>query len=55
MLWVVAVAIHCGANLIVTFNLKDFPADALAPYNLTAKLGVGRKSHILMALIRLIV
>jgi predicted nucleic acid-binding protein len=34
---VVAAAIHCGANLIVTFNLKDFPADALAPYNLTAQ------------------
>lgn len=34
---VVAAAIHSGANLIVTFNLKDFPAAALAPYNLTAQ------------------
>jgi hypothetical protein len=31
---VVAVAIHGGANLIVTFNLKDFPAQQLKGYNL---------------------
>lgn len=34
---VVAAAIHSGASLIVTFNLKDFPTDALAPYSLTAQ------------------
>lgn len=34
---VVAVGIHTRAEMIVTFNLKDFPADALAPYNLTAQ------------------
>lgn len=34
---VVAAAIHSGADLIVTFNLKDFPAAALQPYNLGAQ------------------
>ena len=34
---VVAAAIHSGASLIVTFNLKDFPANALKPYNLAAQ------------------
>ena len=34
---VVAAAIHCGASLIVTFNLKDFPDSALKPYNLAAQ------------------
>ncbi len=34
---VVAAAIHSGASLIVTFNLKDFPAAAMTPYNLTAQ------------------
>jgi hypothetical protein len=34
---VVAAAIHCGASLIVTFNLKDFPDSAIKPYNLAAQ------------------
>ncbi|WP_345816030.1 PIN domain-containing protein [Paraburkholderia sp. PREW-6R] len=34
---VVAAAAHCGAELIVTFNLKNFPARALSRYNVTAQ------------------
>jgi hypothetical protein len=34
---VVAAALHCSASLIVTFNLKDFPAHLLKPYNLHAQ------------------
>ena len=34
---VVAAAIHSGASLIVTYNLKDFPADTLKPYRLAAQ------------------
>lgn len=34
---VVAAAIYSGASLIVTFNLKDFPAKALLPHNLVAQ------------------
>ncbi len=33
---VLAAAIRVGADLIVTFNLKDFPKDALAPWNIEA-------------------
>ena len=34
---VLAAAIRANAALIVTFNLKDFPADALKPYGIEAK------------------
>jgi len=33
---VLAAAIQAGAQLIVTFNLKDFPPDALEPYRIEA-------------------
>lgn len=34
---VLAAAIRCHADVIVTFNLKDFPADALEPYAVKAQ------------------
>ena len=34
---VVAAAIHSGAETIITFNLKDFPAGALGRYHLAAQ------------------
>jgi len=33
---VLAAAVRCGAETIVTYNLKDFPRAALAPYSITA-------------------
>jgi len=33
---VLAAAIHGGVNLIVTFNLSDFPASALGPHSIEA-------------------
>ena len=34
---VLAAAIRAGAQTIVTFNLKDFPAATLAPYDIEAQ------------------
>jgi len=34
---VLAAAIHCDANVIVTFNLRDFPHTALASYGIQAQ------------------
>ena len=31
---VLAAAIRCNANVIVTFNERDFPQEALAPYGI---------------------
>ena len=36
-LHVLAAAIRCGASVIVTFNLKDFPTNVLAPYGIEAQ------------------
>ena len=34
---VLAAAVRCGAQVIVTWNVKDFPAEKLSPYNLEAQ------------------
>jgi len=34
---VLAAAVVCGAQTIVTFNRRDFPADALAPWNVAVQ------------------
>lgn len=34
---VLAAAIRCGANVIVTFNEKDFPSEALDPFGIEAQ------------------
>jgi hypothetical protein len=44
---VLAAAIHARAGVIVTFNLKDFPAAALAPYGIQAQHPDDFVSHLL--------
>lgn len=44
---VLAAAIHAGADLIVTFNLKDFPAAVLQPLSIAAQ----HPDHFLLALL----
>jgi len=34
---VLAAAITCGADIIITFNLKDFPSSSLSLYNIEAQ------------------
>jgi predicted nucleic acid-binding protein len=34
---VLAAAVRCAAEVIVTFNIKDFPPDALAPFGIVAQ------------------
>jgi len=34
---VLAAAIECGAEIILTFNLKHFPTDSLAPFGIVAR------------------
>jgi predicted nucleic acid-binding protein len=34
---ILAAAIHCNANAIITFNLRDFPESELSKYNIEAQ------------------
>ena len=43
---VLAAAIRCQAGVIVTYNLKHFPEDALAPYGIEAQHPDGFVSHL---------
>lgn len=48
---VVAAAIHCGAEVIVTFNIRDFPSNAIKKYGLLAIppdefiIGLAKRDH----------
>jgi len=44
---VLAAAIHGRADVIVTYNLKDFPADLLSPYGIEAQHPDEFLSHLL--------
>lgn len=44
---VLAAAIHCGAQEIVTFNLRDFPDSVLGPYGIRAIHPDGFVEHLL--------
>ena len=44
---VLAAAIRSGADVIVTYNLRDFPANALIPYRLAAMLPDELITHLL--------
>jgi len=44
---VLAAAIRAGANVIVTFNLNDFPADRLKPYGVEAQHPDDFVSHLI--------
>jgi hypothetical protein len=46
---VLAAAIHSGADVIVTFNLRHFPADTLAQYEIEAQHPDAFLSHLLEA------
>lgn len=43
---VLAAAIRCQAGFIVTYNLKHFPEEALAPYGIAAQHPDGFVSHL---------
>ncbi|MGO9880865.1 MAG: PIN domain-containing protein [Acidimicrobiales bacterium] len=43
---VLAAAIRCGAEVIVTLNLKDFPASVLEPFNIEAQTPVVSVLHV---------
>ena len=44
---VLAAAVHCQAGVIVTFNRKDFPTEAVAPYGIEVQHPDDFVSHLL--------